>query len=98
MKRIILFILAFIIPLYAQWSTEDVKKTILKMKECETFQDEGLVVLLDSTFVEILNSGASKKYRKEIFYINKEWLEYDEINDYKNLNNYFLNWKEKNKI
>jgi len=35
---------------------------------------------------------------KEIFYINKEWLEYDDIKDYKDLNDYFLNWKEENKI
>jgi choline kinase len=34
----------------------------------------------------------------EIFYINKEWLEYDEIKDYKDLNKYFENWKQKNKI
>lgn len=34
----------------------------------------------------------------EVFYINKEWLEYDDIQDYKDLNKYFLDWKEKNKV
>lgn len=34
----------------------------------------------------------------EIFYINKEWIEYDDIKDYKDLNTYFLEWKEKNNI
>jgi len=34
----------------------------------------------------------------EIFYINKEWLEYDDLNNYKDLNNYFLEWKNNKKI
>ena len=34
----------------------------------------------------------------EVFYINKEWLEYDDIEDYKGLNQFFLDWKEKNKV
>lgn len=41
-----------------------------------------------------------EKHIKEndIFYINKEWLEYDDIENYKDLNNYFTTWKEKNKV
>ncbi len=40
-----------------------------------------------------------KKLKKsEIFYINKEWLEFDEIKDYKDLNIFFENWKEKNNV
>ncbi len=34
----------------------------------------------------------------EIFYINKEWLKYDNIKNYKNLYNYFLTWKQKNNV
>ena len=35
---------------------------------------------------------------REIFYINKEWLEFDNINDYKDLNDYFLKWQLENNI
>ncbi len=34
----------------------------------------------------------------EIFYINKEWIEYDGIRDYQDLNAYFLDWKAKNGV
>ncbi len=34
----------------------------------------------------------------EIFYINKEWIEFDEIKDYKDLNNVFEKWKKENNI
>ncbi len=36
--------------------------------------------------------------RESIFYINKEWFEFDEIQDYKDLDIYFQEWKEKNNI
>lgn len=35
---------------------------------------------------------------KEIFYVNKELLEFDFIQDYKDLNKYFNNWKKDNGI
>ena len=34
----------------------------------------------------------------EIFYINKEWLEFDNIRDYKDLNNYFEKWQKENNV
>ncbi len=34
----------------------------------------------------------------EIFYINKELLKFDFISDYRELNNYFLDWKKENNI
>ncbi|MBS8122305.1 ATP-binding protein [Candidatus Vampirococcus lugosii] len=40
----------------------------------------------------------NKLKENQIFYINKEWLEYDDIQDYKDLNNYFLKWKKENKV
>ncbi|MBT3727294.1 hypothetical protein HOG21_06650 [bacterium] len=33
-----------------------------------------------------------------IFYINKESLDFDFINDYKDLNNYFLKWLKDNNV
>jgi len=40
-----------------------------------------------------------KKLKKsEIFYINKEWLDFDEIRDYKDINKFFENWREKNNV
>lgn len=39
-----------------------------------------------------------KLKENEIFYINKEWLEFDELRDYKDLNKYFIDWKNKNKV
>jgi len=48
----------------------------------------------------IFNDMVEQKIVKEknIFYINKESLEFDHINNYKDLNNDFLKWKQKNKI
>ncbi len=35
---------------------------------------------------------------KSVLYINKEWIEFDEIKNYSHLNTYFLDWKEKNNV
>jgi len=34
----------------------------------------------------------------EIFYVNKEWIEFDNIKDYKDLNNAFEKWKKENNV
>ncbi|MDA9129360.1 ATP-binding protein [Candidatus Gracilibacteria bacterium] len=35
---------------------------------------------------------------KDIFYINKEWLDFDKIGDYRDLEDYFQEWRSENKI
>ena len=37
-------------------------------------------------------------FENEIFYVNKEWLKFDEIKNYDDLKKYFFDWKEKNKV
>ncbi len=54
-----------------------------------------------STFLrQVFDDLREKKLfeEKQIFYVNKELLKFDFIRDYKDLNDYFLEWKKKNSI
>ncbi len=51
---------------------------------------------LKSIFELVKEKGLYEE--KEIFYINKELLEFDFIKNYLDLNNYFLKWKKENNI
>lgn len=90
---------------------ENIKKTILRDKFLSDFDSFCFAPFIKiivwarrvwksfylfSIIKNILENEILKE--NEIFYINKEWLEYDEIKDYKDLNKYFLEWKEKSKV
>ncbi len=90
---------------------EFIKSTITREKYLEDFDDFCFAPFIKiivwarrvwkSFFIfSIINKLLNEKKIKEneIFYINKEWLEYDNIENYKDLNDYFLKWKEKNKV
>lgn len=90
---------------------ENILKTIERTKYLDDFEDfcfapfikiivwarrVGKSFYLFSIIKNLLEKNKLKN--NEIFYINKEWLEYDEIKNYKDLNDYFLNWKKQNNI
>ena len=90
---------------------ENIKKTTDRSKYLEDFHDFcfapfiKIIVWARRVWKSFFIFSIIKKLlennfldEKEIFYINKEWLEYDDIRDYKDLHTYFLNWKEENKI
>ena len=56
----------------------------------------GKSFFLFETIKKILENKVLKE--KEIFYINKEWIEFDEIKDYKDLNHIFEKWRKENNI
>lgn len=90
---------------------ENIKKTIKREKYINDFKDFCFAPFIKviiwarrvwkSFYIfNIIKNLLEEKTlsENEIFYINKEWLEYDDIKDYKDLNKYFLDWKENNKV
>ncbi len=90
---------------------ENIRKTIIRSKYLYDFDDfcfspfikiivwarrVGKSFYIFSIIKQLLEKNKFKE--NEIYYINKEWLEYDDISDYKDLNKHFLNWKNTNKI
>lgn len=90
---------------------ENINKTIIREKYLLDFNDFCFAPFIKiivwarrvwksfymfSVIKNILEKNILKE--NEIFYINKEWLEFDDIKDYKDLNKYFLEWKNINKI
>ncbi len=90
---------------------ENIKTTILREKYINDFEDFCFAPFIKviiwarrvwksfyifSVLKKLLEDNIFKE--NEIFYINKEWIEYDDIKDYKDLNKYFLEWKEKNNV
>lgn len=90
---------------------ENIKNTIIRKKYTNDFDDFCFAPFIKiivwarrvwksfyifSILKKLLEDNILKE--NEIFYINKEWMDYDDIKDYKDLNTYFLEWKEKNNV